>query len=159
MNSISLLTSLKDARTRRLPESTARSGRARDLPRRGRCAIVQSMRTTTSHDLDGRSKKKPSKLAPSQQKDRKIKQIQKNERKAFWTLAVTSQCRTSGLLRASACPKSIWSAARQWQGAQKSLASAGGGQPSAPKSPLAERRSEITPISGQKTSLRTVKLL
>jgi hypothetical protein len=32
-------------------------------------------------------------LAPSQQKDQKIKQIQKNERKSFWTLAVTSQCR------------------------------------------------------------------
>jgi hypothetical protein len=29
-------------------------------------------------------------------------------------------------------PKSIWSAARQWQGAQKSLASAYGGQSSAP---------------------------
>jgi hypothetical protein len=34
-------------------------------------------------------------LAPSQQKDQKIKQIQKNERKALWTLAVTSQCRIS----------------------------------------------------------------
>jgi len=32
-------------------------------------------------------------LVPSQQKDQKIKQIQKTERKAFWTLAVTSQCR------------------------------------------------------------------
>jgi hypothetical protein len=34
-------------------------------------------------------------LAPSQQKvKKKSKQIEKNERKAFWTLAVTSQCRT-----------------------------------------------------------------
>ncbi len=48
-----------------------------------------------------------------------------------------------GVLRVPYCvkkPKSIWSAARQWQGAQKSLASARGGQPSAPKSPLAEKR-------------------
>jgi hypothetical protein len=63
------------------------------------CAIVRSVRTrTTSHDLDGRSKT-PSMLAPSQQKDQKIKQIQKNERKIFWTLAVTSQCRITSTLR------------------------------------------------------------
>jgi hypothetical protein len=48
---------------------------------------VQSIRTrTTSHDLDGRSKKPKharAKSAICQQKDQKIKQIQKNERKAF----------------------------------------------------------------------------
>ena len=86
-----------DARTRRLPESTTRSGRARDLPRLTRprcdCAIhayyALARPRTTSTDAP----RNPSKLAPSQQKDQKIKQIQKNERKAFWTLAVTSQCR------------------------------------------------------------------
>ncbi len=58
--------------------------------------------------------------------------------------------------RASQLGSAKRGAARQWQGAQKSLASACGGQPSAPKSPLAEKRN--TPISGQKSSL-TVKFL
>jgi hypothetical protein len=69
-----------------------------------RCAIVQSIRTrTTSHDLDGRSIEETQ--ASSRQvskKIKKIKQIQKTERKALWTvtLAVTSQCRTSaGLVK------------------------------------------------------------
>ena len=45
---------------------------------------------TTSTDAH----RNPSMLVPSQQKDQKNqKKIQKNERKSFWTLAVTSQCR------------------------------------------------------------------
>ena len=53
------------------------------------------MRTTTSHDLDrdGRSKKTQASSRQVSKKIKKIKHIQKNERKAFWTLAVTSQCR------------------------------------------------------------------
>ena len=40
----------------------------------------------------------------------------------------------------TACKRALEQVQRQWQGAQKSLASACGGQPSAPKSPLAEKR-------------------
>jgi hypothetical protein len=105
--SITLLTSLKDARTRRLPESTPKSSRARSHGLTGPPSVrlcdqyVLARPRTTSTD----AARNPSMLAPSQQKvqnhqnksrneDQKIKQIQKNERKAFWTLAVTSQCRT-----------------------------------------------------------------
>ena len=99
INSIqfSLLTSLTDARTRRLPESTARSGRARDLSRLTRplcdCAIhtyyVLARPRTTSTDAP----RNPSMLVPSQQKNQTNQKNQKNERKSLWTLAVTSQCR------------------------------------------------------------------
>jgi hypothetical protein len=96
-------------RTRRLPESAARSGWARELSRLTRvtrplcdstAAIVQSIRVTyrtTSHDLDGGSKKLEPKHAPSRAKSvkrsKKFKQIEKTKEKPFWTLAVTSQCR------------------------------------------------------------------
>ncbi len=65
------------------------------------CAIVRSIRTrTTSHDLA-----RPRRALQETQacycqvskKVKKSKQIQKNERKSFWTLAaVTSQCRIIG---------------------------------------------------------------
>ena len=93
-----LRTSLKDARTRRLPESTARSSRARShgltLSVRLCDPYVLARPRTTSTDAPRNLN--PSMLVPSQQKDQKNqKKIQKNERKSFWTLAVTvtSQCR------------------------------------------------------------------
>jgi hypothetical protein len=76
-------------------ESAARSGRARDVSRLMRplsdCAIH-----TYSHDLARPRRTLQETQASSRQVNKnikKIKQIQKNERKAFWTLAVTSQCR------------------------------------------------------------------
>ena len=83
MNSISLLTSLRRPRarrSRRQPESAARSGRARDLPRLTRplcdCAIhayyVLARPRTTSADAP----RNPGMLAPSQQK------AQKNQNKS-----------------------------------------------------------------------------
>ena len=54
------------------------------------------MRTTYSHDLARPRRTLQETQASSRQvskKIKKIKQIQKNKRKALWTLAVTSQCR------------------------------------------------------------------
>jgi hypothetical protein len=53
----------------------------------------------------------------------------------FLVLAPACAALRFGFNLKSSASKSIWSAARQWQGAQKSLASACGGQPSPPKSP------------------------
>ena len=94
-------TSLKDARTRRLPESTrvhyqVRSGPGPPTSNEAAVRLCNPcvLRTrTTSHDLDGRSKKTQACSRQVSKKFKKSKQIEKNERKAFWTLAVTSQCR------------------------------------------------------------------
>ena len=92
---MSLLTSLKDARTRRL---TARSSRARSHGLTG--PLCDGAHLTYSHEL-ARPLYPPRRTLQETQacsrqvskKLKKVKQIEKNERKAFWTLAVTSQCR------------------------------------------------------------------
>ncbi len=106
MNSISLLTSLKDALERGAHGDSQSPGRCQvrsgpgplasneeDLPLCD-CAIH-----TYSHDLARPRRTLQETQASSRQvskKIKKIKQIQKTERKSLWTLAVTSQCRTRG---------------------------------------------------------------
>ena len=99
INSIQVLTFLKDARTRRLPESTSRSGRARSHGLTGPLSVrlcdpyVPARPRTTSTDAPRSpkcSRQVSKKIRNSKQK---IQKTRENERKSFWTLAVTSQCR------------------------------------------------------------------
>ncbi len=88
------LTFLKDARghtTTARVHSQVKSGPVSRSNGAAQCAIVRSIRTrTTSHDLDGRSKKR--------QVSKKIQKKIQKRKKILWTLAVTSPCRIFGIL-------------------------------------------------------------